>query len=151
MAEPTLRGSVSVCILGRHPLQSKRKPPVSDESGLCGFRRYHGRYKGHPGCVDWRAREQQILAECVERPQKQGSFGRVSVLCGWSEGLYSVSGMRNGIHAARAYRPSSRNTGGHARLSWACPVRALPLIPSCLFDDCLSAFTQLFLENPRRR
>ena len=25
---------------------------------------------------------------------------------------HSVSGTRNGIHAARAYRPSSRNVGG---------------------------------------
>ena len=31
--------------------------------------------------------EEKILAECAERSQKQGSFGRLSVLCGRFEGL----------------------------------------------------------------
>lgn len=63
----------------RHPLQGKGKSPVSDKGGVCGFGHHHGRHKGHPGRLDRGAREQQVLAECAERSQKQGSFGRRSI------------------------------------------------------------------------
>ena len=57
---------------------------ICDEGGVCRIGYHHGRSEGYPGRVDWGAREQQILAVCVERPQKQGSFGCISVLHGRS-------------------------------------------------------------------
>ncbi|WP_204792203.1 transposase, partial [Oscillibacter sp. CU971] len=41
---------------------------IPNQGGVCGFGHHHGRHKGHPGRLDRRSREQQILAECVERP-----------------------------------------------------------------------------------
>ena len=95
MAEPAFESSLSVHISGRRPLQGEGKPSVPNQGGVCGSGHHHGWHERYPWCVDWGAREQQILAECVERPQKQRSFGRISVLCGRFDRL--CGGHRGGL------------------------------------------------------
>lgn len=51
------------------------------------------------------------------------------------------------VHFLKLIQYVSRNMGGQARLSWTVPCLGNPLICSCFLDDCLSAFTQLFLEG----
>lgn len=51
------------------------------KAACCGPGDHHGRAEGHSGSVDWRVWELQILIECVEWSQKQGRFGRISILC----------------------------------------------------------------------
>lgn len=60
---------------------------------------------------------------------------------------HSVSGTGDGIHAARARRLPSRNTGGEAWLSWAVSSQDNLLFCSILLDCCLPDFTQNFLQG----
>ena len=66
LAESLSGAGVSICVHGRHSLQGSGRPSVRDQSSVCGSGCHHGWQEGHSGSLDWRARKQQILAECAE-------------------------------------------------------------------------------------